>query len=106
MYQSISSVLMYTDYLCTCGPTHTHRNMGMYYYHAFLLQRQVFQLAAAGMHSTTALPPGPNLASPAQFYCRRDHTVGGVSSILDRIRTHHDLPYMESFTEVQEGGSG
>ena len=40
--------------------------------------------------------------SPAQFYVRRDHTLGGSVSRLDRLRTHQELPYMESFPEVEE----
>ena len=64
-------------------------------------------LAAADVHSTTSLLPPTVKASPAQFYCRRDHAFGGGFSRLDRIRTHQDLPYiMESFAEVQENSSG
>lgn len=40
--------------------------------------------------------------SPAQFYVRRDHTLGGSVSRLDRLRTHQELPYMETFVEVEE----
>ena len=64
-------------------------------------------LAAAEVHSTTSLFPPTVKPSPAQFYCRRDHALGGGFSRLDRIRTHQDLPYiMENFPVVQETISG
>ena len=46
--------------------------------------------------------PGAVGLSPAQFYVHRDHTLGGSVSRLDRLRTHQELPYMETFAEEEE----
>ena len=66
---------------------------------------------------TKLLPPPPSLEPPhlpsfppkaTQFSMRRDHSLGGSVSRLDRIRARHqDLPrQMESFAELEEEGGG
>ena len=61
---------------------HTHT-------HAQKLEAQVHYPGAVGL-------------SPAQFYVHRDHTLGGSVSRLDRLRTHQEFSFMETFAEVEE----
>ncbi len=68
------------------------------------LSQLPFAVGEGGSSAPSAAPPQTFGISPAQFYARRDHTFGGSASRLDRLRSHHEFPNMESFAEVDEEG--
>ena len=52
------------------------------------------------------LPPSVSKLHPSQYHTRRDHTLGGSVSRLDRIRIRQERPYQieRSFADLEEEG--
>lgn len=55
-------------------------------------------------HQVVVMPTDKTGPSPAQFYSRRDHVIGGSLSKLNRLASRTELSYLESFVETEEEG--